>query len=842
MNKSTPARERVPNGFGGGQARPSGRLLMTVRTSLFVALCAAPSLFAPTSPRAQQQQGQGRERGGARVTGVNSTRQGDATTVSISGDGPMGHVQTWQDKDGFHVVYPNGKGAVGRMSGGVRAERIGDSLELIIPTRPGASVTVQPRSGRLDLVVAGGLEDGPSAPEQQATPAAPAARLERVQGSRERADEVEARRAADAMRRGAPGDDPYASQRGGQGQQQPGAGQQGSASSSDPAQPAATTAEQPLINPNATVAPTAATAEQTAPDSESAQESSEADASSSTSMTWLLVLGLGAGGGALFYVRRRRAQAEGDEAEAPARKEKKGKTGKEKKAPAAKAAKESAPAAAALETFELPPMFEPYKGDRRKRDMPVANDRRKLSAEDTGQRFSVSTGGALKLEAAPVEKPERRPEPRGASQQTPAVLFGAYRIDQEIGKLVQGLPHSVEVLASRATDDRRAIETSLVKALNSDETGEDGRARVRRALEDYGFVARQSAALLLSTDSYERVTAARLLGQMQSRASFPFLLEALFDPEPVVRTEVVSTLGSLGMPRAIGALIDLGRRYPELPSSLLAPALTACSFEALEWSWETEGQAYTAGAHTAEQYAAGLGHERTVIDAELPEWLEDGSLADALERLESADFEARVSAATSLGQFPARRSVEALTAILVRDENPAVRAAAVTSLGAIDHESVYAPVLFALADEAREVRAAAARAYSSVNFDRADAVNRLVETADPETLEDLAQACVKSGLAAQSVGRLSSDDRRQAYEAFALLSLVVKGGQSDPILDAVGSHCDPSVQMAATRLACLSGEPRLLAMLRELVTRGGLPQGVRAAILEAVGPGAPARH
>jgi hypothetical protein len=336
------------------------------------------------------------------------------------------------------------------------------------------------------------------------------------------------------------------------------------------------------------------------------------------------------------------------------------------------------------------------------------------------------------------------------------------------------------------------------------------------------------------------VSAARVLGQVQSRASLPFLLEALYDPEPVVRTEVVSTLGALGMPKAIGALIDLGRRYPEVPSSLLAPALTACSFEAQEWSWEMGADA-PAASHASEQYFAGMGHQETVVDAELPEWLEDESLADALERLGSADVEARVAAALSLGQFSARRSVEALTAILVRDEVSAVRAAAVTSLGVIDHESVYAPVLFALADESREVRAAAARAYSSVNFDRADAAARLVETADHETLEDLAQACVKSGLAAQSVSRLSSDDRRQAYEAFSLLTLVVRGGQTDPILEAVASHSDPSVQMAAARLACLSDEPRLLSMLRELALRGGLPEDVCAVILEAVEEGARAR-
>jgi HEAT repeat protein len=159
----------------------------------------------------------------------------------------------------------------------------------------------------------------------------------------------------------------------------------------------------------------------------------------------------------------------------------------------------------------------------------------------------------------------------------PDVVFGAYRIDQEVEKLLQGQAHSIEVLAARAADDRRAVETSLLKALQSNMLGEDERRRARLALEEYGFVARQSAMLLLASDSYERTMAARVLGQVKSAASLPFLLEALHDSEPIVCTEAVSSLGSLGLPSAIGALLDLARRHPELPAPLFARALSACS-------------------------------------------------------------------------------------------------------------------------------------------------------------------------------------------------------------------------------------------------------------------------
>ena len=81
---------------------------------------------------------------------------------------------------------------------------------------------------------------------------------------------------------------------------------------------------------------------------------------------------------------------------------------------------------------------------------------------------------------------------------TPDSLYGAYRIDQEVGKLVLGQPHRVDVLSSRAPEDRRAIEASLIKMIASS-PDEDERRRAAEALEEYGFVARECAALLMSS-------------------------------------------------------------------------------------------------------------------------------------------------------------------------------------------------------------------------------------------------------------------------------------------------------------------------------------------------------
>jgi HEAT repeat protein len=453
-------------------------------------------------------------------------------------------------------------------------------------------------------------------------------------------------------------------------------------------------------------------------------------------------------------------------------------------------------------------------------------------AEDEALRRQIDP------EAKNAEGVERAHEVR-AQVAAPAVQFGAYRIDQEVAALVQGKPHTLEVIASRASDDRRAVETSLLKALRAPDTDADGRRRARTALEDYGFVARSCASLLLGSESFERASAARSLGEMRSSQALPFLTEALYDADSVVRNECVQSLGALGLPSAIGALLDVARRHPELPASVLGPALTACSVESLELTWDSPFDSRT--------YAEGLGGddfspETVAIMAaesyeELPEFIDDEALASALERAESEYPESRAAAAQHLAQFQVRRAVETLSALARRDEEPAVRSAAVTSLGLINHESVFVAVIAALADEAREVRAAAARAMSRLSFDRADAYVRVIESSDEEALRDVAQAAVKAGLAAQALSRLTSEDRRQAYESFSLLTLCAKAGEVQPILDTVECNRDIDVRLTCIRLLGLSLRPELCEQLMRIASNGGVPERVRRAIVETIEAG-----
>ncbi len=759
------------------------------------------------------------------VTSINTRRTAQGAVVTLSADAPLNRTQTWQDAEGFHVTLPYAGQSPVKGGAGVKVRRVGNSLEVVVPVRAGTSVMVQPRFNRLDLIVNGDAgvtnnnndsqastsrraprhsevnsavaltERLPRAPRERRTqtiaPLAPAATGKANAVNNASFPPITSGASSSASRRSAPN-------------------AVSSAGSADAAPSTPTQAN------NASIAPPPPTISVLAPpainavtDSTTSQTKTETQDSGGLfsflfSMTGLIflfvVLGL-----ATFMVWRYRKNAGFENVES----------------------EETANPAALMTTQAVvdgTQTGEQRKSDRRKKrrrrndevaDAPaIGNSSKALSTAP--QRESTSAANAMQTHIA-------------------TELFGAYRVDQEVGKLMFGQPHRMDVLASRAPDDRRAIETSLLKALTAPDTTDDGRRHAREALEEYGFVARQSAALLLAPDAYARADAAQTLGEIKSPASLQFLLEALYDAETVVRTRAVESLGALQLPSAIGALLDMARRHPEMPAALLSRALSACSVDSLDIFGTQAPERTFLSISTGEPFTGNITElEPLAVVEQLPEWLEDESLVEALTQIDSPDAEVRAAAARALAQFQVQRAVAALTELAARDTESSVRAAAVTSLGAIDHESVFAPVLIAFGDEAREVRAAAARSLSRLNFDRADAYVRVAETADAEMMREVARACIKAGMAGQAIDRLASEDRRPAYEAFSLLSLLAKSGEIAPLLDAIENHSDTNVRLSAVRLLGSAGVPETAGRLRHLAVRDGVPEKVRSAILEVI--------
>src|SRR5437588_11834 len=433
--------------------------------------------------------------------------------------------------------------------------------------------------------------------------------------------------------------------------------------------------------------------------------------------------------------------------------------------------------------------------------------------------------------------PERRQQQSESAQvwekpvEPEAAVYGAYRIDQEVSKLIVGKPHRMDVMSSRAANDRRAIEASLIKALESSDTSDEGRRRARQALEEYGFVARQSATMLLGRDAWERSSAARTLGQIKSQTSLTFLIEALHDVDSVVRNQAVTSLGLLKMPAAIGALLDIARRHSDIPATLLSESLSACSVESLSFldaPWPDGALFSHASANGPDDL------ERFDSFRDLPAGADDAELTQVLSQSDGADEQTRISVARQLASYPVQLSVSALTSMAINDPESAVRSAAVISLGSIDHESVFAPVLIALADESRIVRAAAARTLSSLHLDRADAYVRVLETADSDMLQRVARACIQTGIVAQGVDRLASEDRHQAFEAFSLFSLLARANETEPIMNVIETHQDEEARLCAVRVLNVAGQAALVPKLREIVGKESMTESVRTAVLEVL--------
>jgi HEAT repeat protein len=821
------------------------RLSKHLRATLFVLTFAVLALIPSLAPLAQRVKD---SQSPVNLTGVSARQTSGGTVVTVSADAPLNRTQTWQEGDKFHLVVPYAQGkSLKNLPRGVRVNRVSNSLEIVVNMKSGASVTVDPRFNQLNLIVNGGLnaahndEDAADKAVAQPSERAPQQQQQQRAAARE-TYEPSSRPVRDwsapaeqrppalpfvsndsfaATKKSLPASSsPFKEQAANSAATK----EQSQSSAAAPANPEAVPAASaaPPVNPANSTQIVPAQDDSLAPANSNTSNSaaavppmaqSQTDEGrsffslifSTTGVAILISMGLLA----LVYLRLRPTTQEND-AEAS----------DEKAAAKEKAKEEEQPVALVSTATPAAPVA---KTEQRK------GERRRLLRRKSDK--PAVAGSAAPSQAAEQTLEVRTPQPTVAQ----AALFGAYRVDQEVGKLVLGQPHRMDVLASRAMDDRRAIETSLLKAMKAPETDEDGRRRARQALEEYGFLARHSAALLLAQDACERASAARTLGEIGQPSALPFLLEALYDSESIVRTQAVSSIGVLKLPSAIGALLDMARRHPEMPAVLLSQTLSACSLDCIEIGGLFEPEQQLLSGETAGEFKGDITRlEPSATYEQLPEFLEDETMAEALERLENTDIEVRTAAARRLAQFQTQSSVVALTALAVHDPEPLVRSAAVASLGEIDHESVFAPVLMAFADEAREVQAAAARALSRLSFNRADAYVRIIETADRESLVNVARACIKARMAAQAIDRLASDDRRQAYEAFSMLSLLAQAGETAPILDAIVEHRDSNVQMAAIRLLGMTGRPEVAQQFRQLVVREGLPEKVRTALLEIV--------
>lgn len=216
---------------------------------------------------------------------------------------------------------------------------------------------------------------------------------------------------------------------------------------------------------------------------------------------------------------------------------------------------------------------------------------------------------------------------------------------------------------------------------------------------------------------------------------------------------------------------------------------------------------------------------------------DDPSVLNAIEQANEEyeeDESVRELAVRILTAFRTRNSVESLSQIALYDLSSNLRSKAVSTLTDFDHESVFEAILLACADPTREVRAAAARGLFRLNFDRSDAWKRIIETNDEFRMSHAGRAAIESGIVVKSFDRLVHDDLKVAYEAFALVSLLIKSGETAEIFNAIKTHKDERVKFALLHVLKVQKDERTLPELKDLAKDNAVPKDVADRVQDAV--------
>ena len=193
--------------------------------------------------------------------------------------------------------------------------------------------------------------------------------------------------------------------------------------------------------------------------------------------------------------------------------------------------------------------------------------------------------------------------------------------------------------------------------------------------------------------------------------------------------------------------------------------------------------------------------------AQLPEEARTHHLAENRDPESVVEGMAAQSLILSSGDTP-----DVPTAILagLHSAEPARRVQAFSELARSGSKAAFRLICQCFDDHAPEVRSAAAMALCELEpLRRAESFTQAIDEGSPERAINIGEALVSSGLAAEAIEDLGSENRENTYDALCLLFAMAETAEIDPLVKAIEEHQNVEVRRAAIKLLTLSGHSDL---------------------------------
>jgi hypothetical protein len=139
--------------------------------------------------------------------------------------------------------------------------------------------------------------------------------------------------------------------------------------------------------------------------------------------------------------------------------------------------------------------------------------------------------------------------------------------------------------------------------------------------------------------------------------------------------------------------------------------------------------------------------------------------------------------------------------------DPYKRAAAVAELARSHAKDAFEMIAHCFDDHSPHVRNAAARALRKLEPNKTvDLFNKALDESSDERRRNIGSAIAASGLAAEAIDNLVSDNREATYNALSILFVMAKTGEVQPLVQAIEEHENDEVCRAVIKLLTLSGQ------------------------------------